>query len=444
MRMTNGCKWMEKSITAFWFRRDLRLNDNAGLFQALTSGNPVLPVFIFDKNILDDLPEKDARVEFIHHQIESIQDQLVGMGSSLLVKHGKPDEIWKEIIDEYPVRAVLTNHDYEPYAKKRDVEMAELLETSGIEFSTFQDQVIYEKEDLLSGQGTPYTVFTPYSKKWKASLTDEHTQSYDCESHWDQFLKIAPISIPSLNSMNFAPTGIDFPKRVPDIEIIDTYDKTRNFPAQRGTTRMGIHLRFGTISIRKLVRIALKHNETYLNELIWREFYMQILWNFPHVVDEPFRAKYKGIPWRNDEKEFEKWCEGKTGYPMVDAGMRELNETGYMHNRVRMVVASFLTKHLLINWQWGEAYFAEKLLDFELASNNGGWQWASGSGTDAAPYFRIFNPESQMKKFDPKLKYVRKWVPEYGTPAYPKPIVEHKFARGRCLEAYKDALNSQG
>lgn len=430
------------TYSIFWFRRDLRLDDNAGLIHALTSGHPVIPIFIFDKEILDELPQKDARVDFIHRTLSEMQDSLREMGSSLVVKYGHVEKVWNEILEEYPeVKQVYTNHDYEPYAISRDVAIGKMLKSKGIGFHTFKDQVIFEREEILTQSETPYTVFTPYSRSWKAALTKEHLADYGTEKHFDAFFKSEAIEIPSLESMGFERTETDFPPRIPDKEIIKVYDKKRNFPAKQGVTHIGMHLRFGTMSIRKLMRVAQRLNETYMNELIWREFYMQILANFPHVVDGPFRPQYAAIPWINDEEQFEKWKAGMTGYPMVDAGMREIAATGYMHNRVRMVVSSFLTKHLLINWQWGEAYFAEKLLDFELSSNNGGWQWAAGCGTDAAPYFRIFNPESQFKKFDPRGEYVRKWVPEYGTDAYPDPIVDHKEARERCLKVYKEALN---
>lgn len=427
-------------LSAFWFRRDLRLDDNVGLFHALTSGHPVLPVFIFDKHILDELPAQDGRVEFIRDALETIQKELSEMGSTLVVKYGHPEQIWPELIEEFGITSVYTNHDYEPYATKRDQEIGKLLASRGAGFHTFRDQVIFEKTEILTQAGKPYTVFTPFSRNWRATLTPDRLADVGTEAHFAQFWKHAPIDIPSLASMGFEPSGLSFPPRIPDKEIIKVYDEKRNFPAEEGTTRVGVHLRFGTMSIRKLTRVAQRLNDTYLNELIWREFYMQILWNFPHVVTQPFRSQYEAVKWVNNEADFEAWKAGKTGYPMVDAGMRQLNETGYMHNRVRMVVASFLTKHLLIDWRWGEGYFAEKLLDFELSSNNGGWQWASGSGTDAAPYFRIFNPESQFKKFDPQEKYVREWVPEYNTSAYPEPIVDHKFARQRCLDAYKLAL----
>lgn len=431
---------MSDQLHIHWFRRDLRLDDNVSLFHALNAGQKVLPIFIFDPEILDELPRDDGRVTFIHQCLEEIQNQLKPLGSTLVVKYGRVSEVWQELVETYPIKAVSTNRDYEPYAIRRDQEIADFLEGKGISFQTYRDQVIFEQDEILSQSDKPYTVFTPYSRKWRAMLTKDRLKDVGTEALFDNFWQHEQIPIPSLESMGFTRSDLEFPNRIPDKEIIKVYDQKRNFPAQKGTTRIGIHLRFGTMSIRKLARVAKALNDTYLNELIWREFYMQILWNFPHVVHSPFRPAYDAIPWRKDEEDFKKWCEGKTGYPMVDAGMRELNATGYMHNRVRMVVASFLSKHLLLNWQLGEAYFAEKLLDFELASNSGGWQWAAGCGTDAAPYFRIFNPESQMKKFDPKLKYIRKWVPEYGTPLYPNPIVEHKFARERCLEAYKSAL----
>lgn len=429
-------------MIAFWFRRDLRLEDNAGLYHALKTGQKVLPIFIFDKIILDKLPAKDARVQFIHQTICELSAKLTKIGSALQVFYGNPIEIWKEILQNAPIMAVYTNHDYEPYPQKRDAELATFLQEKNIPFHTFKDQCIFEKSEILSNEDKPYTVFTPYSRKWKATLNDFYLKSYPSEKYVQGFQQSAFTSIPSLAGMGFEQTDVLFPTQIPDENIIASYDKTRDFPAQKGTTHLGLHLRFGTISIRKLARIAYTKNETYLNELIWRDFYMQILWHFPHVVGNSFKKDYDKIAWENNEIHFETWCKGKTGYPLVDAGMCELNATGYMHNRVRMLVASFLCKHLLIDWRWGEAYFAEKLLDFDLAANNGGWQWAAGSGCDAAPYFRIFSPEAQLEKFDKQLQYVRKWVPEYGTPAYPRPIVEHKWARDRCLEVYKKALNN--
>lgn len=443
-------------INCFWFRRDLRLEDNAGLYHALKSGLPVLPVFIFDKNILEDLEvEDDARVTFIHQQIERIAEELKAYDSSILVKHGRPTEVWKEVERAYNIEKVFTNHDFEPYALKRDEEVKTFLASKEIGFESFKDHVIFEKNEVLKDDGKPYTVFTPYSKKWLAKLdsgfgltnkkqpiTEDsfYLKSYPTLKYSANFLKINFLEIPSLAGIGFKASKINFPSTSVAQGIIRHYDQTRDFPAQLGTSRLGIHFRFGTVSIREKARKSVGLNKTFLNELIWRDFYAMILSHFPQVIGHAFRPEYDNIRWRNDEVEFKAWCEGKTGYPLVDAGMRELNETGYMHNRVRMVTASFLTKHLLIDWRWGEAYFAKKLLDFDLASNNGGWQWAAGCGTDAAPYFRIFNPTSQLEKFDKDMKYVKKWVPEYGTDAYPAPIVEHTMARERCLKVYKAAL----
>ncbi len=448
-------KNMEK-INIFWFRRDLRLNDNAGLYHALRSGRKVLPIFIFDPMILDKLEDKkDARVEFLVDTTLSLQQELEKLDSTLLIKYGTPESVWNELVGEYDIETVFTNRDYEPYALERDEKIKELLNKQDIGFKTYKDQVIFERKEVVKKDGLPYTVFTPYSKVWKAKLeskmsvkneTDDagefsyYLQSYPNAQYFDQFFKTATQSNPTLKDMGFEPTDVKIPDTEVARSLIKTYDETRNFPAINGTSRLGIHFRFGTISIREKARRAQGLNETFLNELIWRDFYAQILSNFPHVVGNPFRDKYDYIEWRNSEEEFEKWCAGKTGYPIVDAGMRELNQSGYMHNRVRMIVASFLTKHLLIDWRWGESYFAAKLLDFELASNNGGWQWAAGCGTDAAPYFRVFNPYSQQKKFDKDFKYIKEWVPEYGTDDYPEPMVDHKMARERCLAAYKSGL----
>ena len=442
-------------INIFWFRRDLRLEDNAGLYHALKSGQPVLPLFIFDENILEDLQDRtDARVSFIHQTIGELHKQLKELGSSIIIKYGKPAEVWKDLIQEYNIGKVFTNRDYEPYGKERDVEVKSFLETQKIEFHDFKDQIIFESSEVLKKDGTPYVVYSPYARKWRAKLetklvTDKAGQtysyyfkSYPNEKYFKNFHKTELLPLIELSAMNFEPSSIPIPSKTVAQGIIRKYDETRNFPGnEKSTSKLGIHFRFGTISIREKARKAQPLNDTYLNELIWRDFYSVILNSFPHVVKDAFRAKYDKIPWRESEADFEKWKNGKTGYPMVDAGMRELNATGYMHNRVRMVTASFLTKHLLLNWRLGEAYFAEKLLDFDLASNSGGWQWASGSGTDAAPYFRIFNPTSQMKKFDKELKYIKKWIPEYDTSKYPEPMVDHKFARERCLKTYKEALN---
>ena len=432
---------MKPTINIFWFRRDLRLRDNAGLYHALKDGNPVLPIFIFDRNILDELEDKaDRRVEFIHLALHDIEQQLVKMDSTLDVRYGTPIDIYRQLLNEYNIEKVFTNHDYEPYAKERDTAIEKLLKEHGTGFYTFKDQVILEKEEVLKDDGKPYTIFTPYSRKWKATLTEFHLKSYANKKYYPRFYKQPERKIISLENMGFQSVGQAFPGKEWIGQIIRNYKEQRDIPSIKGTSRLSVHLRFGTISIRELADEAGALNETFLNELIWRDFYHMILWHFPKVVANAFKPDYDKINWRNNEKEFELWCNGQTGYPIVDAGMRELNTTGFMHNRVRMIVASFLTKHLLIDWRWGEAYFAKKLLDFDLAANNGGWQWAAGSGCDAAPYFRVFNPYLQTQKFDPELKYIRKWVPELEDFSYPKPIVVHEDARKRCLETYAVAL----
>lgn len=429
-------------VSIFWFRRDLRLHDNAGLFQALQNGYPVVPVFIFDRNILDRLEDKkDKRVEFIHASLEHLQEQLIELGSTLHVFHGEPLKVWKEILKLYPVAAVFTNHDYEPYAQERDQSIQEFLSKSEIALHTFKDQVIFEKSEVVKDDGKPYTVYTPYSRKWRARLTTKDLAAYPTEKIFNNFHQQAQRKMPTLKEIGFLSSGDAFPPATWTKNVIQKYKENRDFPALPGTSRLGVHLRFGTISIRELARTAGSLNETFMNELIWREFYHMILWNFPHVgKGKAFKPEYDLIKWRNNEQEFACWCAGQTGYPIIDAGMRELNATGYMHNRVRMIVASFLTKHLLIDWRWGEAYFASKLLDYDLAANNGGWQWAAGSGCDAAPYFRVFNPRLQTQKFDPECRYIRQWVPEFESFEYPRPIVDHDLARKRCLEVYAIAL----
>lgn len=431
---------MKKTISIFWFRRDLRLEDNAALYQALKGEHPVLPLFIFDQNILDKLAVDDARITFIYQTIEDLKTVLQKQGSDVLVKYGKPESVWPEILKDYEVAAVYTNHDYEPYARERDDNMAEFLRSEKIEFKTFKDQVIFEKGEILKADKTPYTVFTPFFKQWQAKLNDFYLKAYPTKKYFKNFLKIKHLPLPSLKEMGFEVSKLEFPK-ISYKDKLDSYAKERDFPALPGTTRIGLHLRFGTISIRKVATDAIDaKSNVWLSELAWREFYMMILWHFPYAAFDSFKKQYDKIKWRNDEKEFKAWCEGNTGYPLVDAGMRQLNEIGWMHNRVRMVTASFLSKHLLIDWRWGEAYFASKLLDYEMASNVGGWQWAAGSGNDAAPYFRVFNPELQTKRFDPKFEYIKKWVPESDTKKYAQPIVEHKFARERVLKVFKEAL----
>lgn len=426
-----------KTISIFWFRRDLRLDDNTALSKALSSGKVVLPIFIFDKEILDQLDNKsDKRVDYIHQALQEINEELKKYKSSLKTYFGKPSDVFKKIIKEYTVEAVFCNKDYEPQAIKRDDEISKILSESSVKFYDFKDQVIFEKEEVLKNDNTPYTVYTPYSRKWKENFNKFKFEKNDGD--FSNFYKSKHEEIISLKEIGFEKTDIKFKKPVLDKKIIDSYDQYRDFPAMDHTTRLGIALRFGTISVRECVKFATDHNQTWLNELIWREFFMQILFHFPHVVTTSFKEQYDAIEWRNDEKEFKLWCEGKTGYPIVDAGMRQLNETGFMHNRVRMVVASFLTKHLLIDWRWGETYFAEKLLDYELSSNNGNWQWAAGCGCDAAPYFRIFSPEAQTQKFDKQGKYIDSWLPE---DYFERPMVDHKAARERALKTYKKALS---
>lgn len=430
-----------QQVSVFWFRRDLRLHDNAGLYHALISGRSVLPVFIFDKQILDQLIDKhDRRVHFINKALLVLQSALLNTGSSLIVKYGNPFQVWQDLLKEFSIGAVYTNHDFEPYARARDESIRLLLHENGIQFYSFKDQVIFEKQEVVKDDGSPYTVWTPYSKKWKEKLNSFYLRNYPDEKYFGNFFRLPPAGIPSLDQIGFGLSDEQFPPAIVTDEIILNYHHTRDFPGINGTSRLSVHLRFGTISIRDLIRRACSLNEKFLNELIWREFYQMILWHFPHVVEQSFRPEYDLIEWRNSTDEFEKWCKGETGFPIVDAGMRELNATGYMHNRVRMIVASFLTKDLLIDWRWGAAYFADKLLDYDLASNNGGWQWAAGTGVDAAPYFRIFNPTAQTEKFDPERHYIKKWVPELMTAAYPDPIVDHKLARERTLSAYRVAL----
>lgn len=433
---------MKTKVSIFWFRRDLRLEDNAGLCQALASGFPVLPIFIFDTAILDALANKsDRRVDYIHQALSAINLTLKNYHSKLSSFYGKPLEIFQQLTQEYDIQAVFCNRDYEPQAIERDTEIYNFFKSQNIPFKAYKDQVIFDKNEVVKNDGTPYTVYTPYAKKWKEILTekDYHTHKAD----FNHFLKQDFTEIHSLKDIGFKKTEFHFETPKLEAKIIDEYDKYRDFPALQKTTQLGIALRFGTISIRKCVDFALQHNQTWLGELIWREFFMQILYHFPKVVSHSFKTKYDFIQWRNDEQEFELWCTGNTGYPIVDAGMRQLNETGYMHNRVRMIVASFLCKHLLIDWRWGEAYFAEKLNDYDLSANNGNWQWAAGCGCDAAPYFRVFNPALQTEKFDKNFDYIKRWLPEFGTEKYPKPIVEHHFARDRALKIYGEAVKER-
>ncbi|MBA2499366.1 MAG: deoxyribodipyrimidine photo-lyase [Chitinophagaceae bacterium] len=429
------------TVSIFWFRRDLRVYDNTGLYHALKSGSPVLPVFIFDTCILEKLSDRiDKRVSFIHSTLEQLKQVLEENNSSLYVLHGTPESAFEKICNKFDVKKVFTNHDYEPYAIERDEKIRSFLSNKNIPFHTFKDQVIYERSEIMKLDGSPYTVFTPYSKAWKNKYFNESSNVCASEECLENLVNIAPIPFPHISEIGFEKAVLELPSLNIHKESLAQYNETRNYPAQSGTSFAGVHLRFGTISIRHLAALGKNLNEQWLNELIWREFFMMILFNFPYVENQSFKKKYDLIQWRNNEKEFELWCKGKTGYPIVDAGMRQLNETGWMHNRVRMIVASFLTKHLLIDWRWGEAYFAEKLLDYELASNNGNWQWAAGSGCDAAPYFRIFNPSVQSKKFDPEMKYIKTWIRDF-QPDTIIPMVDHDFARKRALEVYKRSLN---
>ena len=429
-------------ISIFWFRRDLRLKDNHGLFQALESGKKVLPIFIFDEDILDLLENKsDKRVDFIVQALQTLNSFLKSKNKGIKIFKGKPLEIYKKLTENYEIETVYCNEDYEPYAIKRDQEIADFLASKNIAFHQFKDQVIFHKDEIVKADKKPYTVYTPYSKLWLNEFQKVDLQGFPSEKKLDNLLDI-PFEELKIEDIGFQKTNLAFEIPEADLHIIKTYEETRNFPAVKGTTQLGVHLRFGTISVRKLAKIAKENNLTFLKELIWREFFMQILYHFPKVVNHSFKSKYDAIPWENNPEFLEKWKAGTTGFPIVDAGMRELNATGFMHNRVRMITASFLIKHLLTDWRIGEAYFAEKLMDYDLSANNGNWQWCASSGCDAAPYFRIFNPDKQQKKFDPDFKYIKKWIPEFGTKYYPKPILEHKKAREKVLKVYKEALDN--
>ncbi|MCJ8164993.1 DNA photolyase family protein [Pontibacter sp. E15-1] len=428
-------------MVLFWFRRDLRLHDNSALSHALASGQPVLPLFIFDSDILTKLSDPhDARITFIHQTLTSLHQQLEQRGSTLLVRHGRPLEVMAQLLQEYPLQEVYTNRDYEPYARLRDSEVTKQLLGKGIAFRGYKDQVIFEQDEILTKGGTPYKVYTPYKNAWKSAFTESMATPYPSEEQLHGLQPHPATTLPTLADIGFAAAEIPTPSPSLSETVLRQYDKTRNLPALDATSRLSPHLRFGTVSVRQAVQLALQHNDTWLQELIWREFFMQLLFHFPESAEESFAQKFRHIDWRSNEKEFQLWCDGKTGFPLVDAGMRELNATGFMHNRVRMVVASFLVKDLLIDWRWGEAYFAGKLLDYEQASNVGNWQWAAGTGADAQPYFRIFNPDSQVKKFDKDHRYIKRWVPEFGTSAYPAPMVDHAEARDRALAAYKKSI----
>ena len=432
------------TVSIFWFRRDLRLDDNVGFLEALKGSHPVLPIFIFDKEILNELPQDDARVTFIYETLQKMRNELQeDHGSSLALFYGKPETVWKQLIKDYNIDTVYTNHDYEPYALERDEQIKKLLNKEDIDFKTYKDQVIFEKDEVVKGDGDPYVVYTPYKNKWQEIFDeDAHLKIHYTSQHLKNLIQNSRLPNLDLSDMGFKKSSIEIPEYDVTPTLIQNYEDTRNFPGQDGTSHLGPHLRFGTVSVRKMVKKAIaEKNTVFWSELIWREFFMQILYHYPKTVNNAFRSKYDRIEWRNNKKEFEKWKKGETGYLLVDAGMRQLNTTGYMHNRVRMLVASFLCKHLLIDWRWGEAYFAEKLLDYEQSSNVGNWQWAAGSGVDAAPYFRIFNPMTQVDKFDKDKKYIKEFVPEFDTDDYPEKMVDHKEARERCLKTYKAAVS---
>ncbi|GGZ50560.1 cryptochrome/photolyase family protein [Mesonia mobilis] len=434
----------QEKYTIFWFRRDLRLDDNIGFYRALQSDHRVLPIFIFDTEILKDLPEDDARVTFIFQLLQTMRKELQeNYDSSIAMFDGKPEKVFQQLIKDYAIAEVITNRDYEPYAKERDEKISSLLEDKDIKFTTYKDQVIFEKDEVVKKDCDPYLVYTPYMKTWKSNFSEDKLRIYYTNDYLDNLIKNTRLPNLSLSDIGFKKSSIEVPDYTVTKTMMNEYEDKRNLPAQDATSHLSTHLRFGTVSVRKMVKKAIQvKDETFFEELIWREFFMQILYHYPETVTDAFKKKYDRIEWRNNKSEFKKWKEGKTGYPLVDAGMRQLNESGFMHNRVRMVVGSFLCKHLLIDWRWGEAYFAEKLLDYEMSSNVGNWQWVAGSGVDAVPYFRIFNPMSQKEKFDKEEKYIKKWVPEYRTKKYPEPMVDHKEARERCLKVYKSAVSN--
>jgi deoxyribodipyrimidine photo-lyase len=437
--------FMKSAVNVFWFRRDLRLTDNAGLYHALRVGQPVLLLFIFDRNILDLLENKmDRRVEFIYQALENLQRQLIPRHSGVSVFYGAPEQVFADLMEEYEIGQVFCNEDYEPYSRKRDAAIAAMLKEKGKSFQAYKDQVIFSRDEILKEDRLPYTVFTPYRIKWLAALKPFYLRAYPVEKYLNHLLSFKSAKMPELRSLGFIASGELFPPGNPGKDLLRHYGENRDYPGLDATSHLGIHLRFGTISIRRLAAEAEKLSSVFRNELIWRDFYHMILWHFPRVGEgRAFKAAYESIRWKNNEDEFARWCAGKTGYPMVDAGMRQLNQTGFMHNRVRMITASFLAKHLLIDWRWGEAYFAEKLLDYDLASNNGGWQWAAGCGCDAAPYFRVFNPALQQQKFDPDGDYIKRWVPELQEFSYPEPMVDHILARSRAIAAYQKALQGK-
>lgn len=429
-------------INVVWLRRNLRIEDNPIIQKAAKDDLPILLLFIFDKNILSKLAKDDARVDFIHRTLEKLRTQLQSYKASILCVHGFPDEIIRKLIKSVRINAIFHAEDFEPAAKLRDDKIKEIAQESGIAVYTALDHVIFHPSSVLNKQGRPYLVYTPYYRAWK----EKFVQNLDflCQQKSNEFQGIeADFDIPTLKEIGFAPTPIALPQATVDRTLMETYKERRDFPAQDAASRLGLHLRFGTISPLQLALEAAKTtDDTFLKQLIWREFFIQIMYHFPESMNAAFKPAYRNMPWRFDEGQFDRWKAGQTGIPIVDAGMRELIATGTMHNRVRMIAASWLTKNLLIDWRLGERYFAEKLLDFELASNVGNWQWVAGTGVDAAPYFRIFNPHSQAKKFDPQGAYIRKWVPEFDSLTYTAPMIDYKASRERCLAFYKEHVTT--
>ena len=428
-------------MVIFWFRRDLRLEDNHALFKALKSGYDDLPIFIFDSNITNKLKQNDHRLNYINNILDGLNKRLSENKKKVYTYKGDPIDIISKLIIKLKIKEIYLNKDYEPYARDRDDKVKKLCVANNVSYNSFKDHVIFEEDQIVKKDGTPYVVYTPYSKKWIEKFQSNQVDSYQSELNLDGLVDSDKIR--EVNYLMNIEKNIINPKTYNlNKDLIDKYEETRNFPALDSTSRIGVNLRFGTVSTRKIVKTSSERpNNTFLKELIWREFFIQILWHFPHTTEKSFKDKYERIEWRNNMDDFKLWCDGKTGYPIVDAGMNQLNKTGFMHNRLRMVVGSFLCKHLLIDWRLGEKYFADKLFDYEQASNVGNWQWVAGCGVDAAPYFRIFNPEEQQKKFDKELKFIKKWIPNYDKDNYINKIVDHKFARERCLNTYKKALN---
>jgi len=430
---------MTYNLSVFWFRRDLRLHDNHGFFQALDKSKSVLPIFIFDINILKDLNQNDRRVSLLFDRLMELNKELAKQSKKIHVYYGDPELILNELHEKIPFDALFANTDYEPYATKRDRTINNSLGKKYVKFLSFKDQVIFEKDEILSNEGKIYSVYTYYMKKWKSLFNNSMTDSYPSHK-----LLHKCITSDAIKCVHFLDEiGFEYSKYIlynPNLTQIslNKYEESRDNPNVNGTSNASVHLRFGFLSIREVVKIALQYSEIFLNELIWRSFFSQILWNYPRVVDSCFKVKYNNLEWNSNDLLF-KWQKGQTGFHIVDAGMRQLIETGYMHNRVRMIAASFLVKNLGIDWRLGEAYFASKLMDFDLASNNGNWQWVAGTGCDASPYFRVFNPNTQRERYDPNFKYCAKWINELeenGIYRVPK-IVDAKQSRLEAIDRYK-------